>query len=63
MFYQQNVAERLHVHTTVELIYLVERCIEEMLLSLSRAHNESWIGHIGVYLLDDEVLKFIHSSV
>ena len=28
-----------------------------MLLSLSRAHHECRIGHIGVYLLDDEVFR------
>ena len=41
----------------IELVYLVERCIEEMFLSLSRAHDERRVGHIGVYLLDDEVFR------
>ena len=41
----------------VELVYLVERRIEEMLLSLSRTHHEGRVGHIGVYLLDDEVFR------
>ena len=41
----------------VELVYLIERCIEKMFLSLSRAHDECRIGHIGVYLLYDEVFR------
>ena len=41
----------------IELVYLVERCIEEMFLSLSRAHNEGRVGHIGINLLYDEVFR------
>ena len=39
---------------SIELVYFVQLCVEEVAVRLGGAHHESGVGHVGVNLLDDQ---------